>query len=274
VKDLAEFYNWGTMTFHPGASLILTGNKNFVLNGGSTTIFKSDTYVGGNPGDSIFLNHYATVIIDENATVVFDVPLRVSENANFILMPGAILHLNQVSSNGYFDAYDNSTIFFNCGKQHYFSRIDLLGYGIRFRSQSVENCYPHESSEYLDEFYDHNCVADITCWSVLYGGYDGQNVYVHQKIAQGEIMERPFEILSIDPNPITDRFKVYYYLPDESNVLISILNVLGVETEIKIIHRLAGEQYEQIDLTNFASGVYLLTISTNQGIQTSKIIKK
>jgi hypothetical protein len=274
VEDLAEFYNWGTMTFHPGSSLILKGNKNFTLHGGSTTIFKSDTYVGGNQGDTIFLKHYATVIIDENATVVFDVPLRVSESANFVLMPGAVLHLNYVSSSGYFDAYNNSTIFFNCAKQHYLSRIDLYGDEIRFRSQSVENCYPHESPDYLDEFYDHNCVADVTCLSALYGSYDAQNVFVHQKIAKGEIMKRPFEILSISPNPVSDKFKVSYYLPDESEVRVAVLNILGVKTEIKTIHRLIGEQYEQIDLTNFPTGIYLLTISTNQGIKASKIIKK
>jgi len=96
-------------------------------------------------------------------------------------------------------------------------------------------------------------------------GEDVQNV--------NELIDNSTNI-SVYPNPTTDFAQVSFYLPKRSNVLISITDILGNETQVsQKINASAGEYKESIDLTEFAKGYYLIKLKINGEVQAQKIQK-
>lgn len=72
--------------------------------------------------------------------------------------------------------------------------------------------------------------------------------------------------IALFPNPTTDI--VYVKLPSSVEVINSyVRNVLGSDTGIKLNNN-------SVDLSNLSQGIYLITIETNKGNLTQKVVKK
>lgn len=82
--------------------------------------------------------------------------------------------------------------------------------------------------------------------------------------------------LSIYPNPISNLLHLEYELPQYTEATIEILNIDG-SLEKQLFHnekQKAGLHAYAIPLTNYASGIYYLKISTQQGFSIKQFMKR
>lgn len=84
-----------------------------------------------------------------------------------------------------------------------------------------------------------------------------------------EINENDFELISVYPNPTNDFIQIE--LQSKEKTIVRLLDITG--REIKKIDLKIGNSQEKIDLSEFASGVYQLTIDAQNKHQSVKIIK-
>jgi hypothetical protein len=80
-----------------------------------------------------------------------------------------------------------------------------------------------------------------------------------------------FTELSIYPNPASDKITVSLTTEKEENVQISIYDMLGKVLYSVPSMQIRGQHKENIDVSSFAQGLYLLRITTMEGIITKKI---
>jgi len=81
--------------------------------------------------------------------------------------------------------------------------------------------------------------------------------------------------LNVFPNPATDNAQVNYSLSNETNVTISIYDVAGklVASQDKGSQS-AGRHFSSINTSDMANGFYTVTVKTNNGTTTTKLIVK
>jgi alpha-tubulin suppressor-like RCC1 family protein len=80
--------------------------------------------------------------------------------------------------------------------------------------------------------------------------------------------------ISVYPNPTNDIINVDYTLENSTKITIQITNIQGqIINEIKI-DRNSGTQTETIDLSNQSSGMYFITLTTENNSFTSKVVKR
>jgi alpha-tubulin suppressor-like RCC1 family protein len=80
--------------------------------------------------------------------------------------------------------------------------------------------------------------------------------------------------ISLYPNPTNDIVKVDYNLVNSSKVTIRVTNIQGqIVNEIKIDSKI-GTQTEVIDLSNQSSGMYFITLTTENSTFTEKVVKR
>lgn len=89
----------------------------------------------------------------------------------------------------------------------------------------------------------------------------------------GTIDINGIKTLQVSPNPSCGYAIVTYSLQEQSKVTFTITNTLGqiVYKKIKVCN--LGENQEEIDLSDFSSGVYLITLQTSSEQKTIKVIK-
>ena len=77
--------------------------------------------------------------------------------------------------------------------------------------------------------------------------------------------------VAVYPNPTNGRFVVELEVANGSNVSVSILNLLGEEVKVVSRNATAQDQYE-IDLSDFANGVYLVKVQTGDNSILKRIV--
>ncbi|MBN3036389.1 MAG: T9SS type A sorting domain-containing protein, partial [Bacteroidales bacterium] len=98
-------------------------------------------------------------------------------------------------------------------------------------------------------------------------GYDAGHVRVFQS-PYANISEKSKYGISIHPNPTTEKFILEY---SNNNIKrLVILNIAGKQ----VIEKTELQQKETIDLSNFESGIYIVSIQTDNEVLTTKIIKR
>lgn len=76
--------------------------------------------------------------------------------------------------------------------------------------------------------------------------------------------------LSVYPNPSSDNVQVSFEMKTNANVRISITDVNGKELNSIVLTDVNGTQNVSIDVTNYASGIYLVNLFAND----EKVVKK
>ena len=77
--------------------------------------------------------------------------------------------------------------------------------------------------------------------------------------------------LDVYPNPSRDLFNIGFYSEEAQDFNIKIINIIGEIVYSESLQQFIGEYTKQVDLTNYTKGVYLLKITTNNGINNKKI---
>ena len=75
------------------------------------------------------------------------------------------------------------------------------------------------------------------------------------------------------PNPSNDKLTIEYYLSESTPVKITITNYLGQIIYSQKTNKNSGIQYELFNLSSFPTGIYLISVYTNNLRDSIKIIK-
>ena len=108
-------------------------------------------------------------------------------------------------------------------------------------------------------------------FSFYYGNL--QSVTCPTTLATQAITLQNLEI-NVSPNPTNDFVTINYNFENESQVILKLTNIHGQVIFEKKIKKGNGIQNETLDLSNQASGLYFVYITTETGNFTAKLMKK
>ncbi|MCX7985287.1 MAG: T9SS type A sorting domain-containing protein, partial [Bacteroidetes bacterium] len=75
------------------------------------------------------------------------------------------------------------------------------------------------------------------------------------------------------PNPFNPVTTISFSIPEESNILIRVYNILGQKLETIFDGKVLPGQYNNIwDGSKYSSGLYIITLQTNEAIKTLKVM--
>ncbi len=81
--------------------------------------------------------------------------------------------------------------------------------------------------------------------------------------------------LELFPNPTEDELNLYYHLPTEDKITISLFDLQGILILEKVAgEKLHGENYDILNLHQIAAGPYICRISGMKNSISKQIIKK
>lgn len=80
--------------------------------------------------------------------------------------------------------------------------------------------------------------------------------------------------LTVSPNPSNNLFNIVYNNPKQGNVNIKVCNILG-ETVAQLLNgtQAKGSISTQFNANSLAAGIYLLSVQTDKGVETQRIVK-
>lgn len=100
-----------------------------------------------------------------------------------------------------------------------------------------------------------------------FGNFHTYNFTVDAPLSYEEL--NPAESLLVYPNPAKDRF--YVELENAENATIMVLNAAGQAMQLE--EQVENENLVAFDMSDLSAGVYYVTVKTNKGTQTKKIVK-
>ncbi len=131
--------------------------------------------------------------------------------------------------------------------------------------QSLEECEANCSGVVEDSW---NCIEDA-CTDPM----DGSGMYQSLEECEANCNATSINETNLDiniyPNPSSNIFNLELNTDSKSEIIVT--NVLGEQVYIESTQSI-GEFYTQIDLSNYSTGVYNLTIKTSYGISNHKLI--
>ena len=82
----------------------------------------------------------------------------------------------------------------------------------------------------------------------------------------------PFSNLEVYPNPSRDKFNISFSSDEIQFVRVKITNMVGEEVYSESLPQFIGEHTKQVDLSEYAKGVYFLRILSDKGGINKKLI--
>jgi hypothetical protein len=80
--------------------------------------------------------------------------------------------------------------------------------------------------------------------------------------------------LELYPNPVRNALTVAFYLPEISDINLSVHDVCGINIfQEKLIDQPSGPQKMQLNTTSLNEGMYIVVVTTNNKVITRKFIK-
>ena len=109
--------------------------------------------------------------------------------------------------------------------------------------------------------------------TLIAGGVCGADILVIPVVVAGiNVAETPLDrSLSVYPNPSSGVFRVDFELGSAQRVEIKVLNATGQVVRLRTLESANGVQRHSIDMSSCASGLYLLQITSEEGVVTRRI---
>ena len=205
------------------------------------------------------LNGNSMTLFDDGFEINVEV-LNITPNSFSLSGPDGIINLESAS----FDASewvecDNESSWY-CMDESCFE--DMSGQG---EFDSLEECEANCSGVVEDSW---NCIEDA-CTDPM----DGSGMYQSLEECEANCNATSINETNLDiniyPNPSSNIFNLELNTDSKSEIIVT--NVLGEQVYIESTQSI-GEFYTQIDLSNYSTGVYNLTIKTSYGISNHKLI--
>ena len=80
--------------------------------------------------------------------------------------------------------------------------------------------------------------------------------------------------INVYPNPVTSKLQIDLVLPANKELTIKISNLFGQLMTQEVKNYSKGNQSLNMDMTNFAAGIYMISVSSDKEVYTQKIIKQ
>ena len=108
-------------------------------------------------------------------------------------------------------------------------------------------------------------------WQNVIIGDPKTSIIIDNPIA---INENSFEnnIVQIYPNPTTGRFTLEMDLQKNTSLSIKLYQITGQQIFAEEVRHITGAFSRQIDLNNYAKGLYYVQVVTDEGVSTGKVI--
>lgn len=127
-----------------------------------------------------------------------------------------------------------------------------------------------EKSNY--SWNDKTPLAGKSYYRIKQHDYDG--TYVIYGPVEAENSFRPFDFMLTQnyPNPFNPKTRIAYYLPEKSEVKLTVFDALGNEVA-SLVNEIkdAGAHYAEFDGANLASGIYIYKIEAGSFTKTMKM---
>jgi len=78
--------------------------------------------------------------------------------------------------------------------------------------------------------------------------------------------------LSVYPNPASDRLNIKFNTSTADDFNITIYNVTGQEVYKEKLNNFIGSYNNEININDFAQGVYLMQVKSSKGAVTQKVV--
>lgn len=107
---------------------------------------------------------------------------------------------------------------------------------------------------------------------------EGDNVFVDNiqligsLVGIDEPVEVPFDIVTVFPNPASDRVTVEFYTNTESDVNVSVTSMSGQLVRESNASAKTGTTMIPVDLSGLTKGVYVVNVKSMNGVATQKIV--
>jgi hypothetical protein len=102
---------------------------------------------------------------------------------------------------------------------------------------------------------------------------DSFSIYITDIDNEKQNPPKKFALMQNYPNPFNNSTVINYQLPKTSEVELSIYNLLGQKVKTLVSEKQpAGNYNVEWDATGFASGIYLNRISTDDFVETKKLV--
>ena len=112
--------------------------------------------------------------------------------------------------------------------------------------------------------------GDVLGWDIAVTNTDGYINYNRTGIPIDETQINGI----IHPNPTDGLVTIDLVIPESDYYRISVVNTSGTELRRRVEHCIKGANITEEDLSSYASGTYLLNITSKNFTKTFKIIKK
>ena len=127
--------------------------------------------------------------------------------------------------------------------------------------ESVGASQQIEVYRYTDPIY----IAGLYKYRILFQSSDSQTKQLLEEFEIELPAPQSFEIVSMFPNPASERSTVVVDLPEKTDVILSVYNSIGQQVIEHTVHRLqAGRHMIPIELTSTSQGIYFVRIQANE----------
>jgi hypothetical protein len=112
-------------------------------------------------------------------------------------------------------------------------------------------------------------------WLIFIQGFLSTTLYAQDPLISGQAIDISNEkegSLFISPNPSCCLFSVLFRLDVTGPLSLKIFDATGKPVYAKSIRNFNGELKENIDMSSFAEGLYILQITVNKLVETRKLV--
>jgi hypothetical protein len=125
------------------------------------------------------------------------------------------------------------------------------------------------------QYYYSDKLSDIVSSELFYRlkqiDFDGSSEY--SDIVEVEITPSAFSLSQNYPNPFNPVTKIKYSIPQSSNVVVKVFDVLGNEVATLVNEQKQAGTYElEFSSSGLSSGLYFYTMSAGSFIETKKMV--
>jgi hypothetical protein len=114
--------------------------------------------------------------------------------------------------------------------------------------------------------------ATMTYYRLSQTDFDGSVQVVGNVVVRRNSMG--LNIVSLEPNPVKDIAQLSFTAIDNSAIQLSIHDATGKVVDSQSLTAVAGNNNFTLQMSNFASGLYFVTLSNNANTVTTKLIKQ
>lgn len=107
--------------------------------------------------------------------------------------------------------------------------------------------------------------------NILFGFWNANKTLVD--VDDNDLLPKKYELFQNYPNPFNPTTNIKYSIPEASNVLIEVFNILGQRVSVLVDEeKKPGFYVHQFNATNLASGFYVYRISAKNFVNVKKMM--